>query len=100
MGRELRGSDVRDVESGVWWQDAHVPSLTREEALARADLLSVTRMEVEIDLDQGAESFGSLTRIHLLAAADGETFVDVKPTALHGSISMSRPGAKGDCRGR
>ena len=59
-----------------------MPSLTRDEALARADLLAVNRTEVEIDLDLGAETFGSLTRIHLTAAAGGETFVDVKPREL------------------
>ena len=60
-----------------------MPSLTRDEAIARADLLSVTRMEVELDLDRGAATFGSVTRIHLTAAADGQTFVDVKPETLH-----------------
>ncbi len=60
-----------------------VPSLTRAEALTRADLLSVTRMEVELDLDRGPETFGSLTRIHLSVAKGGETFVDVRPVDLH-----------------
>ncbi len=60
-----------------------MPSLTRDEALDRAALLAVTRMEVELDLDRGAETFGSLTRIHLTATGDGSTFVDVKPVTLH-----------------
>ncbi len=60
-----------------------MPSLTRDEAISRADLLSVTRMEVEIDLDRGTETFGSLTRIHLDATADGDTFVDIDPVTLH-----------------
>lgn len=60
-----------------------MPSLTRAEALNRADLLSVTRMEVELDLDRGAETFGSLTRIHLSVAKGGKTFVDVRPVDLH-----------------
>ena len=63
-----------------------MPSLTRDEAIARADLLSVTRMEVELDLDQGPEVFGSVTRIHLSAKGEGVTFVDVKPRELHLSL--------------
>ncbi|MDN5718042.1 MAG: M1 family aminopeptidase, partial [Janibacter sp.] len=60
-----------------------VSSLTRAEAIARADLLSVTRMDVELDLDRGRETFHSLTRIHLTATAGGDTFVDIKPSELH-----------------
>ncbi|WP_435202496.1 aminopeptidase N [Janibacter sp. GS2] len=60
-----------------------MPSLTRDEAITRADLLSVTRMEVDLDLDQGVGTFGSLTRIHLTATGGGSTFVDVKPVTLH-----------------
>ena len=56
-----------------------MPSLTRDEAVARADLLTVSLMEVELDLDRGAQTFGSVTRIHLTASGDGQTFVDVKP---------------------
>ena len=58
-------------------------SLSRAEALTRADLLAVTRMEVELDLDRGGETFGSLTRIHLTATGEGATFVDVRPVSLH-----------------
>ena len=60
-----------------------MPSLTRDEAVARADLLTVSLMEVELDLDRGAQTFGSVTRIHLTASGDGQTFVDVKPETLH-----------------
>ena len=60
-----------------------MPSLTRDEAVARADLLSVTRMDVALDLDRGPQTFHSLTRIHLTATGDGDTFVDVKPRELH-----------------
>ena len=60
-----------------------MPSLTRDEALARADLLTVSLMEVELDLDRGPQTFGSVTRIHLTASGDGTTFVDVKPRTLH-----------------
>ncbi|UTT66597.1 aminopeptidase N [Janibacter sp. CX7] len=60
-----------------------MPSLTRDEAVARADLLTVSLMEVELDLDRGPQTFGSVTRIHLTASGDGTTFVDVKPRTLH-----------------
>ena len=60
-----------------------MPSLTRDEAAARADLLTVSLMEVELDLDRGPQTFGSVTRIHLTASDDGTTFVDVKPRTLH-----------------
>ncbi|MEX1908799.1 aminopeptidase N [Janibacter sp. Y6] len=60
-----------------------MPSLTLAEARARADLLQVTDMEVDLDLDQGAEHFGSVTRLHLRASGDGQTFVDVDPVSLH-----------------
>ncbi|GAB3108354.1 aminopeptidase N [Janibacter alkaliphilus] len=60
-----------------------MPSLTLDEARDRTDLLTVRRMEVDLDLDRGAEHFGSTTRIHLTASRDGETFVDVAPVTLH-----------------
>ncbi len=66
-------------------------SLTRDEAVHRADLLSVTRMEVELDLDQGAETFGSTTRIHLVARKEGTTFVDCKPVTLHSATLDGQP---------
>ena len=35
-----------------------MPSLTRAEALTRAALLAVDAVEVDLDLDRGAERFG------------------------------------------
>ncbi|WP_338750377.1 aminopeptidase N [Janibacter alittae] len=68
-----------------------MPSLTRDEALHRADLLSVTRMEVDLDLDRGAETFGSRTRIHLTASGTGATFIDCKPVTLHSATLDGEP---------
>ena len=68
-----------------------MPSLTRDEAVHRADLLSVTRMEVELDLDRGPETFGSLTRIHLEATGEGSTFVDCAPVTLHSATLDGEP---------
>ena len=60
-----------------------MPSLTRAEAIARADLLIVTAMAVDLDLDRGASEFGSRTRISVDVAADGQTFLDLDPRTLH-----------------
>ncbi len=62
-----------------------MPSLTRAEAQHRADLLTVTAMEVVLDLDQGASTFGSTSRMHLTAKGAGQTFVDIAPHALLGA---------------
>ena len=45
------------------WLGGGMPSLTRAEATARAALLAVDAMEVDLDLDRGAEVFGSRTTI-------------------------------------
>ncbi|WP_392543114.1 aminopeptidase N [Oryzobacter telluris] len=61
-----------------------MPSLTRAEAATRAALLTVTAMEVDLDLDQGVETFGSRTTISFTAREEGaSTFVDLRPRALH-----------------
>ncbi|WP_370894465.1 aminopeptidase N [Janibacter sp. GXQ6167] len=60
-----------------------MPSLTRAEAAHRAEFLTVTAMQVDLDLDTGEREFGSRTRITVEAAADGETFVDLDPHTLH-----------------
>jgi len=53
-------------------------SLTRTEARLRSDLLTVERMEVDLDLDQGADRFGSRTTIRFRCAQPGaSTFLDV-----------------------
>ncbi|KQU64641.1 aminopeptidase N [Phycicoccus sp. Root101] len=64
-----------------------MPSLTRSEARERSALLQVTRMEVDLDLDQGEERFGSSTRITFSCNEPGaSTFVDVKPAELRSMV--------------
>src|SRR5690349_14144276 len=46
-------------------------SLTRTEARLRSDLLTVDRMEVDLDLDQGPDRFGSRTSIRFRCAPPG-----------------------------
>ncbi|MFV0462414.1 MAG: aminopeptidase N [Nostocoides sp.] len=59
-------------------------SLTHEEAVARAELISVTAMTVDLDLSTGPETFESVTTIDFdCAEAGGATFVDIKPITLH-----------------
>ncbi|CCH78785.1 putative aminopeptidase [Nostocoides japonicum T1-X7] len=69
-----------------------MPSLTRDEAARRARSLTVTAMTVDLDLDQGARTFGSTTTIAFSVAPTASTaadpngattFVDVRPRALH-----------------
>jgi aminopeptidase N len=58
-------------------------SLTRTEAEQRSALLTVDHMEVDLDLDQGAERFASRTTIRFRCAQPGaSTFLDVKPHEL------------------
>jgi aminopeptidase N len=57
-------------------------SLTRDESVQRKALLSVTSYDVRLDLTTDDATFGSITTIRFEAAC-GETFVDVKPVALH-----------------
>jgi aminopeptidase N len=53
--------------------------LTRDEARQRAQLISVNRMEVDLDLDRGSQNFGSTTRISFSCTTPGEsTFLDVR----------------------
>ncbi|GLF98540.1 aminopeptidase N [Streptomyces yaizuensis] len=71
--------------------------LTRDEAQTRAQLLDVHRYTIALDLSGGAgtppdpaaggETFGSRSVIHFTARADGDTFVELKPAALH-SITL------------
>ncbi len=56
-------------------------SLEQAEAVARAALLDVTAYDVALDLDRGAETFGSMTTIDLVSQG-GPTFLDVQPVSL------------------
>ncbi|MFD9908575.1 aminopeptidase N, partial [Streptomyces sp. NPDC059063] len=59
-----------------------MPVLTRDEAQTRAQLLDVQRYEIALDLTTGEETFDSRTVIEFTAAADGDTFVELKPAHL------------------
>ncbi|MGE5828675.1 MAG: aminopeptidase N, partial [Micromonosporaceae bacterium] len=63
-----------------------MPSLTRDEAVARAELLQVRGYEIELDLTEAAtaEGFESPTTVRFTAARPGaETFVELRPLQLH-----------------
>jgi len=51
-------------------------NLTRKEAIERASIVSVESYSVEIDLTQGAELFGSTTRVRFSAKEGSSTFID------------------------
>ena len=53
------------------WLGGRMPSLTRAEATTRAALLTVDAMEVDLDLDRGAEVFGSRTTIRFTCREPG-----------------------------
>ncbi|UMG92541.1 M1 family aminopeptidase [Nocardioides sp. TF02-7] len=57
-------------------------SLTRDEATQRGGALTVTSYDVVLDLAASEETFSSTTTIRF-ATTGGDTFVDVKPVALH-----------------
>ena len=57
-----------------------MPSLTRDEARARAALLTVDDMRVDLDFTRGDENFGSRTTIRFRSSSEGaQTFADVRP---------------------
>ena len=70
-----------------------MPSLTRSEARQRAELISVSSMEVDLDLaradETGEETFASTTTIRFACAQPGaSTFLDLKPAELR-SLSLN-----------
>src|SRR5829696_517970 len=61
-----------------------MPSLTRAEARTRAALLAVEGVDLDLDLDRGAEVFGSRATIRFSCRTPGaSTFVEVRPRELH-----------------
>jgi aminopeptidase N len=83
-----------------------IPNLTRDDAQARADLLSVDSYEVALDLTDGGgkpseRTFRSTTTVRFSAARPGEsTFIDVIADTFHAvtlngsdvDVSSYRPG--------
>ncbi|QIQ05276.1 aminopeptidase N [Streptomyces liangshanensis] len=57
--------------------------LTRDEAQTRAQFLDVHRYTIALDLTTGEDTFDSRTVIQFTARAAGDTFVELKPAALH-----------------
>jgi aminopeptidase N len=60
-----------------------MPSLTRDEATARAHLLTVHSYAIDLDLTTGPDSFHSTTVVRFAAPAGSSTFIEVRPRALH-----------------
>jgi aminopeptidase N len=76
-------------------------SLTRAEAGARSDLIDVTGYKVALDLDRGATTFESSSRVRFRCAEPGEsTFLDIKPHLLHrvtlNGVEIDPPGFDGE----
>ena len=61
-------------------------NLTRKEAIERANIVDVQSYEVEIDLTQGGELFGSTTRVRFSAKEDSSTFIDAITGAVHSVV--------------
>jgi aminopeptidase N len=61
-------------------------NLTRIEAIERANNVSVHSYEVEIDLTQGSEFFGSNTRVRFSAQQGSATFIDAITHAVHSVV--------------
>ncbi|WP_052851867.1 aminopeptidase N [Streptomyces avicenniae] len=61
-----------------------MPSLTRVEAEARAQLLDVHRYAIDLDFTRGPDTFASETVIRFTALRAGDTFVELVPETLHG----------------
>ena len=65
-----------------------MPSLTRDDAVTRAELLNVDRYQIDLDLVAAADAdgFGSTTTIRFSCRRPGaETFVELKPATLYGA---------------
>src|SRR5690242_14812966 len=69
-----------------------MPSLTRVEAAERAALLSVDGYLVDLDLTVGDAEFHSTTTVRFTCARPGaDTFVELRPAALHSATLGGRP---------
>ncbi|WBQ01976.1 aminopeptidase N [Kribbella sp. CA-293567] len=72
-----------------------MPSLTVDGARTRAAALSVHSYDVDLDLTQGEQTFGSTTRI-VFSAAEQSSWLDVKPGEL---LSVTLNGTPVDVAG-
>ncbi|CAB4628424.1 unannotated protein [freshwater metagenome] len=61
-------------------------NLTRKEAVERASIIQTHSYAVEIDLTQGAEVFGSTTRVRFSAKAGASTFIDAMTASVHSVV--------------
>ena len=59
-----------------------MPSLTLQEAQARASLIGVDAYRVRLDLDQGPETFTSTSTITFSAEPGAQTFLDVSAASV------------------
>ncbi|MFF3766737.1 aminopeptidase N [Streptomyces sp. NPDC001922] len=64
--------------------------LTRDEAQIRARILEVHRCTVDLDLTRGDELFGSTTVLRFTAREAADTFVELRPAALHRAVLDGR----------
>ena len=74
-------------------------NLTRKEAIERASIVSVQSYSVEIDLTQGAELFGSTTRVRFSAKEGSSTFIDAITGVVHSVVlngKVLQPGEVSD----
>jgi aminopeptidase N len=61
-------------------------NLTRKEAQERADVIEVDSYQVDIDLTQGPETFGSTTRVRFSAKEGSSSFIDAITAAVHSVV--------------
>ncbi|HKD99075.1 MAG TPA: aminopeptidase N [Micromonosporaceae bacterium] len=68
-----------------------MPSLTRDEAVERASLITVDSYALDLDLARGAETFGSVSTITFTCREPGAaTFVEVRPRELRSATLNGR----------
>ena len=65
-------------------------NLTRIEAIERAEIVEVESYEVDLDLTQGSELFGSTTRVKFKGKAGSSTFIDAITGAVHSVVLNGR----------
>lgn len=61
-------------------------NLTRKEAIERSSIIDVQSYEIEIDLTQGSELFGSTTRVRFSAKEGASSFIDAITGAVHSVV--------------